>query len=134
MQTAIFTVTKWDEAPIKNNLSDFPVNSAKVEYKISGILEGTATIEYLLYYLDSDVTDAEKANSKIAGFLHFEGTYDGKSGTFTASKNGMFDNGTLDSPAQIVNSTGELDQLTGSYNYNFLGHTSELILDFSLSN
>ncbi|MBP1040942.1 DUF3224 domain-containing protein [Vagococcus sp. BWB3-3] len=134
METAIFTVTKWEETPIETTLNHFPINSAKVEYQISGVLEGTATLEYLLYYLDSNLEDAEKAKSKIAGFLHFEGTYAGKVGAFTASENGMFDQGTLDSPAEIIHATGELAQLTGHYNYHFLGHTSELILDFSLPN
>ncbi|WP_338554640.1 DUF3224 domain-containing protein [Paenibacillus sp. KS-LC4] len=130
METAIFTVTKWEEQPLANPLSSFPINTAKVEYEIKGILEGKATLEYLLYYLDSNMEDAEKAKSKIAGFLHFEGHYDGQYGTFTACENGLFDNGTLDSPAQIINGTGELSKLIGSYNYHFIGHTSELVLDF----
>lgn len=73
MGTAVFTVTQWEERTIENGASDFSINSAKVEYAVTGVLEGKATIEYLLYYLDSSLEEAEKAKSKIVRFLHFEG-------------------------------------------------------------
>ncbi|MED4074557.1 DUF3224 domain-containing protein [Priestia endophytica] len=125
-----FTIGKWDEKPIDNTRQEFPINIAHVEYDIDGELKGKAVVEYLLYYLDSNVDDGHLATSKISGFLHFKGTYKGKRGTFTAMEQGIFDKGNLDSPATIITATGDLEGLKGSYNYRFAGQTSKMILDF----
>ncbi|MFP7485415.1 DUF3224 domain-containing protein [Priestia filamentosa] len=110
-----FTVDKWDEKPIDNTRQEYPINIAHVEYNIDGELKGKAFVEYLLYYLDSNVDDGHLATSKISGFLHFEGAYKGKRGTFTAIEQGIFDKGNLDSPATIIKATGDLEGLKGSY-------------------
>jgi hypothetical protein len=70
------------------------------------------------------------ATSKISGFLHFEGEYKGKHGTFTAIEQGIFNKGTLDSPGTIINATGDLAGLKGSYHYKFTGLASKMILNF----
>ncbi|MGE8206839.1 DUF3224 domain-containing protein [Heyndrickxia sp. NPDC080065] len=126
----IFTVSKWEEKPVDDSRKDFPINIAHVEYEIDGELKGRAFVEYLLYYLESSINDGHLATAKISGFLHFEGTYKGKQGTFTAIEQGIFDKGNLDSPATIIKATGDLKSLTGSYNYQFTGPTSKMILDF----
>ncbi|MED3564092.1 DUF3224 domain-containing protein, partial [Bacillus xiapuensis] len=101
-----------------------------VEYDIEGELTGKAFVEYLLFYIDSTIDDGHLATSKISGFLHFEGSYKGKHGTFTALEQGIFDKGNLDSPGTIIKATGDLGSLKGSYNYKFTGETSKMILDF----
>ncbi|MDG1595390.1 DUF3224 domain-containing protein, partial [Bacillus cereus] len=116
-----FTVSKWDEKPIDDNKKDFPINIAHVEYDIDGELQGKAFVEYLLYYLDSNINDGHLATAKISGFLHFEGIYKGQQGTFTAIEQGIFDKGNLDSPGTIIKATGNLENLRGSYNYQFTG-------------
>ncbi len=125
-----FTVTKWDEKPLDDIRKDFPINIAHVEYEISGELVGKAMVEYLLYYLESNVDDGHLATAKISGFLHFDGNYKGKRGTFTAIEQGIFNKGNLDSPGTIFKATGDLESLKGSYNYKFIGQTSKMILDF----
>ncbi|MGG1674540.1 DUF3224 domain-containing protein [Neobacillus sp. NRS-1170] len=125
-----FTVSKWDEKPVDDTRKEFPINIAQVEYDIEGELTGKACVEYLLFYIDSTIDDGHLATSKISGFLHFEGTYKGKHGTFTALEQGMFDKGNLDSPGTIIKATGDLESLKGSYNYKFTGETSKMILDF----
>ena len=50
-----FTVSKWDEKLIDDTRKDFPINIAHVEYDIDGELKGKAFVEYLLYYLDSNI-------------------------------------------------------------------------------
>ncbi|WP_456278641.1 DUF3224 domain-containing protein [Bacillus sp. AK128] len=127
-----FTVTKWDEKSLHDNGDVFPINIAHVEYEIDGELKGKALVEYLLYYLESNLNDGHLATAKISGFLHFEGTYMGKQGTFTAIEQGLFDKGHLDSPGTIFKATGDLESLKGSYNYKFAGQTSHLILEFEL--
>ncbi|MEI5993093.1 DUF3224 domain-containing protein [Candidatus Enterococcus mansonii] len=129
MSTA-FSVTKWDEQPADETNLDFPVNRVQAEYELEGDLEGRAWIEYLLYYLESNKEDGHLATARITGFLHFEGHYKGKTGTFTAAEKGIFDKGALDSPGMIIKSSGELQGLTGSYQYDFIGENSQLILDF----
>lgn len=129
--TNTFTVLTWDERPVNSDKSNFPVNIAHVTYEITGELTGTATVEYLLYYLNSNLEDGHLSTAKIAGYLFFEGSYLGKKGTFTAQENGIFDKGTLDSLGTIIASDGEFSSLSGSYNYNFIGQTSELLFDLS---
>jgi hypothetical protein len=125
-----FSVSKWDEKPVDDTRKEFPINIAHVEYDIKGELTGKAFVEYLLFYIDSTIDDGHLATSKISGFLHFEGTYKGKHGTFTALEQGIFDKGNLDSPATIIKATGDLESLKGSYNYKFTGETSKMILNF----
>jgi hypothetical protein len=127
-----FTVTKWDEKPLHETRNDFPINIAHVEYDLDGELKGKALIEYLLYYMESNVDDGHLATAKISGFLFFEGTYKGKQGTFTAIEQGIFDKGNLDSPGTIIKAAGDLEDLKGSYHYQFTGGTSKLILNFAL--
>ncbi|WP_046173623.1 DUF3224 domain-containing protein [Domibacillus indicus] len=127
---ATFSVSKWDEKPVDETRKDFPVNSARVEYEIDGVLKGKAFVEYLLYYLESNATDGHLATAKISGFLHFEGTYQGRQGTFTAIEQGIFDKGNLDSPGKILKATGNLEGLKGFYHYTFSGQASKMMLDF----
>ncbi|MGX7244697.1 DUF3224 domain-containing protein [Enterococcus quebecensis] len=128
--SATFSVTKWDEQPVDNTEIDFPVNRVQAEYELEGDLQGKAWVEYLLYYLESNKEDGHLATARITGFFHFEGQYKGKTGTFTAAEKGIFDKGSLDSPGMIIKSTGALHDLTGSYQYDFVGDNSKLILDF----
>lgn len=128
--SATFSVTKWDEQPVSEEMIDFPINRVQAEYELEGDLQGKAWVEYLLYYLESNKEDGHLATARITGFLHFEGQYKGKTGTFTAAEKGIFDKGSLDSPGMIIKGTGELHSLIGSYQYDFVGDNSKLILDF----
>jgi hypothetical protein len=127
-----FKVSKWEEKPIDVSKENFPINSAHVEYELDGELKGKAYVEYLLFYLETNQEDGHLATSKISGYLHFEGTYQGKQGTFTAIEQGIFDKGNLNSPGSIIKATGDLEGLKGSYHYQFTGQTSKLVLDFTL--
>ncbi|MTH54921.1 DUF3224 family protein [Bacillus mangrovi] len=129
---AQFTVSKWDEKPVDDTREAFPVHIAHVEYELNGDLTGKAHVEYLLYYLNSSQADGHLATSKTSGFLHFEGTYLGKYGTFTAEEHGIFDKGHLDSPGTIIEAAGELENLKGTYHYEFSGQSCKLILDLSI--
>ncbi|MDN6968009.1 DUF3224 domain-containing protein [Oenococcus sp. UCMA 17063] len=133
MEKADFKVTKWEEKAIENEIELFPIHTVEVEYKISGILEGIASLEYLLYYLEENVDD-QQAEARVSGFFHFKGIYADKEGTFTACENGTFEEGNLNINAQIVNATEQLKDLTGTYKYNFANQSSELLLDFQLDN
>lgn len=131
--STLFNVIKWDEQPADDAQKNFPVNRVQAEYQIDGDLQGTARVEYLLYYLESNIEDGHLATARIVGFLHFEGQYKGKTGTFTAAEKGIFDKGALDSPGMIINSSGELEGLEGSYRYDFIDETSKLILDLKIA-
>ncbi|MGR6008684.1 DUF3224 domain-containing protein [Bacillus cereus] len=124
-----FTVSKWDEKPMmilkKISLLILPM----LNMILMGI-KRKSFVEYLLYYLDSNINDGHLATAKISGFLHFEGIYKGQQGTFTAIEQGIFDKGNLDSPGTIIKATGNLESLRGSYHYQFTGQTSKLILEF----
>lgn len=128
---AMFKVIKWEETPVSKEAPNFPVNIVHAEYEFTGLLTGTAYVEYLLYYLESNMEDEQLATARIVGFLHFEGMYQGKTGTFTATERGIFDKGRLDSPGMLIKAGGDLADLTGSYQYEFIGQESRLIFDFS---
>lgn len=125
-----FTVKKWDEKPVDEEKRDFPVNTAHVEFDLDGELKGKATIEYLLYYLETNEDNPHMSTSKVSGFLHFEGSYQGKEGTFTAMESGIFDKGNLDCPGTIIDATGELKNLRGSYYYSFKSQSSAIVFNF----
>lgn len=131
--STLFNVIKWDEQSADDAQKNFPVNRVQAEYQIDGDLQGIARVEYLLYYLESNLEDGHLATARIVGFLHFEGQYKGKTGTFTAVEKGIFDKSALDSPGMIINSSGELEGLEGSYQYDFINETSKLLLDFKLT-
>lgn len=63
-----FTVSKWDEKLIDDTRKDFPINIAHVEYDIDGELKGKAFVEYLLYYVDSNINDGHLATLKFLDF------------------------------------------------------------------
>ena len=69
------------------------------------------------------------ATAKISGFYTLK-EFIRQQGTFTAIEQGIFDKGNLDSPGTIIKATGNLENLRGSYNYQFTGQTSKLILEF----
>lgn len=126
-----FKVIKWEEQSVSENKSNFPLNSVHAVYELKGELSGTAHVEYLLYYLESNQADGHLATARIVGFLYFEGTYQGKTGTFTSTERGIFDKGRLDSPGMLIKADGELKNLTGSYRYEFMGQESKLIFELN---
>lgn len=101
MEQASFTVSSWQEQPIDNLNENFPVNQASATYQLSGALSGTASVEYLMTYQGSSMADGLEAVAQVVGFLHFEGTYLGKKGTFTACEKGTFTQGLLDCPGEL---------------------------------
>ncbi|MTD41531.1 DUF3224 family protein [Erwinia sp. CPCC 100877] len=127
---ASFNVTKWEEQPINESRLAFPVTQVHAEYELEGDLIGKAWVEYLLYYLENTMEDRHLATARITGFLHFEGQYKGKTGTFTAAEKGIFAKGLLDSPGMLIKAGGQLETLTGSYQYDFMEEQSTLLLDF----
>ncbi len=74
-------------------MKNFPVNQASATYQLSGALSGTASVEYLMTYQGSSMADGLEAVAQVVDFLHFEGTYLGKKGTFTACEKGTFTQG-----------------------------------------
>lgn len=113
MEQAAFTVSSWQEQPIDNLNENFPVNQASATYQLSGALSGTASVEYLMTYQGSSMADGLEAVAQVVGFLHFEGTYLGKKGTFTACEKGTFTQGLLDCPGELFQASGELAGLSG---------------------
>ena len=120
MEQASFTVSSWQEQP----------NQASATYQLSGALSGTASVEYLMTYQGSSMADGLEAVAQVVGFLHFEGTYLGKKGTFTACEKGTFTQGLLDCPGELFQASGELAGLSGRYTYEFSQEEALLHLDF----
>ena len=59
-----YTVGKWDETPYDVIEDRMKVTRASVEYAFSGDIEGTAKVEYQMFYKSFDDKDPHKAHAE----------------------------------------------------------------------
>ncbi len=62
---------------------------ASVEYAFSGDIEGTANVEYLMFYSSFDPRDPHNAAAQYVGLIKVVGKLKGKSGSFALTDNGQ---------------------------------------------
>jgi len=110
---------KWDEKPydvIENRMKSTKVSA---EFAFSGDLEGTASVEYLMFYKAFDPVDPHRSVAQYVGLIQFSGTLKGKFGSFAMIDNGTYEAGAAISKASLVagSGTGELSKITGEGGY-----------------
>ncbi|MGH2826559.1 MAG: DUF3224 domain-containing protein [Actinomycetota bacterium] len=107
LATGEFNVTGWNEEPFvereRGNLT-----RASVKQELSGGIEGTTTIEWLLAYREDKTAD-------FVGIQEIEGELDGRSGSFVISSAGTFDGERATGRWAIVagSGAGELAGISG---------------------
>ena len=110
---------KWDEKTYDQVAPDKKLTKATVELAFTGEIAGTASVEFLMFYKSYDEKDAHKAFATFMGLMRFNGTLNGKSGSFVMDDRGTFENGVLTGILQILpgSGSGELIGITANAHY-----------------
>jgi hypothetical protein len=114
-----FTVKKWEETSYQQITPEKKITKASVEYGFSGEIEGKASVEYLMFYSQSDPNDQHKSSASYVGLICFDGALLGKSGSFVLEDKGTFEGGSAKSTVRIANDsgTGQLEGIHGTGMY-----------------
>ena len=108
--------TKWDEKPYDQISPASRMTKATVEFAFKGDLEGTAFVEYLMFYESYDEKDPHAANAAYVGLMRFKGSVNGKKGSFVAEERGTFKGGMASSSLTLLRGSGteELSGISGA--------------------
>jgi len=124
------SVAKWDEKDFSVLPDEMKITKADIEYTITGDIEGTATVQYVMFYSKHNKSDPHDSSAKYVGLIQFSGKVSGKSGTFVLEDNGTFKSGCANSKIKIINNSGTADlnkiQGKGWYSANKDGFHIEL--------
>ncbi|MFI5202098.1 MAG: DUF3224 domain-containing protein [Candidatus Kapaibacterium sp.] len=116
-----FTPAKWDENTTHQIAPTKKITKASVilDFGKAGEIAGKATVEWLMFYKYADEKDQHNSSAAFVGMMRFEGTLNGKSGSFVMEDRGTFDNGALNAALTILagSGTGELENISGRAKY-----------------
>jgi hypothetical protein len=119
--TGTFTPTKWDEKTLDQISADRKLTQASVALNFGngGEIAGSASVEWLMFYRHADEKDQHNSVATYLGLMRFEGTLDGKTGSFVMEDRGSFDSGALNAALALLagSGTGALEGITGKANY-----------------
>lgn len=92
---------------------------ASVEFLFTGDIEGTALVEYLMFYTAFDEKDMHNSQAKYVGQIEIIGNVKGKAGSFALTDSGSFQGGIASSEVEIItgSGTGELSSISGLGSY-----------------
>lgn len=129
-----YAVKKWEENPYEQISSEMKMTKASVEYLVSGQINGSAFVEYLMFYKYFDADDQHKSSAVYIGLIRFVGNLQGKAGSFVIEDRGTFENGSAGSTLQIINGSGteELKGIQGAGRYSATKDGAQIELDYSL--
>ena len=132
--TASYTPTKWDEKTYQLISEKQKMTKASVEMVFTGVMEGKASVEWLMYYSDFDDKDMHKAVAQYTGLIRFEGNVEGKSGSFVMEDKGSYEAGEARSVSAIIpgSGTGELKTISGAAKSFATPKSCSIELDYSL--
>lgn len=116
---AKFEMASWDEKPIVEYEGGRKLTHAKVTKKLTGDLEGTSVLEYLMVY-------PPEPPVPYVGVEYFTGAFLGKRGSFAVTITGTYDGRAHEKATIIAGSgTGELASLRGSWTFG-AGHEDKV--------
>jgi ABC-type tungstate transport system permease subunit len=132
---APYDVKKWQEETIQQIPPNMKMTKASVEFALRGEIEGTATVEYLMFYKSFDPKDQPKSTASYIGLMRIEGKISGKAGTFALEDQGTFAAGIAKSSLKIIegSGTGDFKRIQGSAKYEASHTSATLELDYSLT-
>jgi Protein of unknown function (DUF3224) len=133
--TGNFKPTKWDEKTYDQITTDKKLTKASVGLAFSGEIEGTAHVVWLMYYKHSDEKDQHNASATFIGMMRFDGTLNGKRGTFIMDDRGTFEKGMLNGNLTILpdSGTGELAGIAGNAKYHSNASDVAFEIEYELS-
>ncbi|MCP2255261.1 Protein of unknown function (DUF3224) [Prauserella aidingensis] len=112
MNTGTFTTRSWTEH-VASGADDAPRYAhARATFAYTGVIDGTSTCDYLLYYPGEGFTDGGQASP---GIERIEGTVAGRAGSFVVRHDVRYGADGIDDTWSVVpgSGTGELAGLTG---------------------
>jgi hypothetical protein len=114
-----YTPIKWDEEAIEVIEDGMQLTRVSAEFTFEGDIEGSAKVEYLMFYSSFDPEDMHKAQAQYVGQIKIEGKLKGKIGSFVAHDSGTFAEGVANSELSIIagSGTGELRSISGLGEY-----------------
>lgn len=131
-----FSPIKWDENTVDQISATKKITKASVvlDFGTEGPIAGKASVEWLMYYNYADEKDQHRSSAAYLGLLRFDGSLDGKQGSFVMEDRGTFDGGRLSAALTILDGsgTGELAGITGSAKYEAAGAHVAFELDYEL--
>lgn len=129
-----YTVKRWDETTYDQISLDMKMTKASVEYSFSGDIEGTASVEYLMFYRHFDGKDQHNSLASYVGLIRFNGIVAGKSGSFVMKDDGVFEGGAASSALRIDegSGTGSLAGIMGTAVYRADKDGCHFELDYNL--
>jgi Protein of unknown function (DUF3224) len=132
---APYEVKKWQEETIQQIPPSMKMTKASVEFGLRGEIEGTAAVEYLMFYTSVDPKDQHKSTASYIGLMRIEGKISGKSGSFALADQGRFAAGIAKSSLKIIegSGTGDFQRIKGLAKYEASQKGATFELDYSLS-
>lgn len=129
-----FSVAKWDEEKCGEPVAGMQVTRASVVYNVTGAINGTLNVEYLMHYTDVGADDQHNSVATYIGYLTFSGSIDGRSGAFALEDHGEYSSAGPVSKLTIKPGTGteELTGISGTGCYSAGGEKMILELDYLL--
>ena len=129
-----YSVSQWEETPIRPDVDGMRATRVSAEFLFAGEIEGTAQVEYLMFYTAFDEKDMHNSQARYVGHIKIVGNVKGKIGSFALTDSGSFESGFARSEVEIIigSGTGELHSISGlgSYLADSNGSRWELELEF----
>ena len=129
-----YSVSKWDESPIRPDVDGMRATRVSAQFLFAGEIEGTAQVEYFMFYTAFDEKNIHNSQAKYVGQIQIVGTVKGKVGSFALTDSGNFQGGLASSRVEIISDSGtdELASISGvgSYVANAQGCSWELEVNF----
>lgn len=122
--SATFKISSWEESPTGELSEGQKITHARVVKDYTGDMEGEGIVEYVMAYCSE--TEAE-----FVGIEYFDGSVQGRPGSFMFKHAGTFSGGVVSSTWQIVagSGRGELEGLSGKVEFE-AGHEAEYQIKF----
>ena len=107
--TATYIPTKWDEVDYGPILAGTKTTKASIMCTFSGDIEGSAAVEYLMFYSSFDATKMHESEANFVGIVQITGRIGDRNGTFTVREIGTFSKGVVSSQLEILTGSGVQD-------------------------
>ncbi len=125
---ATFQVQGWDEQPYAERDSGGKLTEAKVQQAVSGDIEGSSDVRWLMAYSAAD-------RAEFVGIQVVSGTLEGREGSFVLRSVGTFDGSQAVGELTVVDGSGDGDLagIRGSGSFTApMGDTASMVLEYEL--